>query len=416
MPFTFLLFTSCHPSNYIVNKKEIPELEFIALMAFLMSNVAIAIDAILPGLSEIGQSLNNTDATELQLIISMIVLGIGVGQLFFGSLSDSFGRKPIVYVGVGLFIVASIICLMATDMTTMLIGRILQGVGLSAPRSISMSIIRDSYMGNHMARIMSFVSVFFILVPMFAPILGQLTLTYFNWEAIFIFQMFFILLIITWFAIRQKETLSKENKVAFTASLFINGTKEFFRHRPTIVYTLIAGLMSGAFLTYLSASSHIFQEQYGRKEEFAYIFGALALTMGASTFMNGKLVLRYGAKKLANIALYVFIFSSLIYSISFFNSGNPNLFVLLFFLSLQFMSLGFVFGNVNALAMEPIGHIAGIGAALNGFFKTVLAVPITILIGNFIDASALPLFVGFLVCGVLSYLLTIFAKSKSNPT
>lgn len=395
-----------------MSKKEIPELEFIALMAFLMSNVALAIDAILPGLSEIGQSLNNTDPTDLQLIISMIVLGIGVGQLVFGSISDSFGRKPIVYVGVGLFILASGICLMANDLTTMLIGRILQGVGLSAPRSISISIIRDSYKGDHMARIMSFVSVIFILVPMFAPIIGQLILNYSNWEAIFIFQVIFALIIIFWFAKRQRETLSEKNKVEFSKSLFIEGTKEFFKYKSTIVYTLIAGIMSGAFLTYLGASSHIFQEQYGLKDEFAYIFGILALTMGASTFANGKLVLKYGTKKLAGIALYVFIFSALIYSGLFFSSENPNLYVLMVFLSLQFMSLGFVFGNVNALAMEPIGHIAGIGAALNGFFKTVLAVPITILIGNFIEASALPLFIGFLACGILSLFLTWSISSR----
>ena len=394
-------------------KKDISELEFIALMAFLMSNVALAIDAILPGLSNIGQSLNNSDPTDLQLIITMIFLGIGFGQLIFGTISDSFGRKPIVYVGVGIFIIASIISLMATNLTTMLIGRVLQGIGLSAPRSICISIIRDSYSGDHMARIMSFVSVIFILVPMFAPIIGQLILVYFNWEAIFIFQIFFVLVTVVWFAARQKETLLKQNRIRFSKTIFMDGAKEFFRHKTSVVYTFISGFITGAFMVYLSASSQIFQEQYGLKNEFAYIFAALALVLGIATFLNGSLVLRFGMKKLANAALYFYILSPLIYSIIFFNSPNPNLSVLLFFLSIQFLSTGFVFGNISSLAMQPIGHIAGIGAAINGFLATFIAVPIAIFIGQFISGSVLPLFIGFLGCGLGSYFLSFFLKYNS---
>ena len=168
------------------------ELEFIALMAFLMANAALAIDAVLPGLNGIGASLSVISDNDLQLIVTMILVGLGLGQLFFGTLSDSFGRKPMVYAGVATFIVASLICVTADSLEVMLIGRILQGVGLSAPRSISVSIIRDSYSGNNMARIMSFITVIFIIVPMLAPLIGQYILKYYSWHYIFGFQIVFI--------------------------------------------------------------------------------------------------------------------------------------------------------------------------------------------------------------------------------
>ena len=193
-------------------KKNKSELEFVALMAFLMSNAALSIDAILPGLKGIGTTFNVVEDNQLQFIITMILVGLGVGQLIFGTLSDSFGRKPMVYVGALLFILASFICVSAQSLEVMLIGRVLQGIGLSAPRSISISIIRDSYSGDNMARIMSFITTLFIIVPMIAPMAGQLVLQHYTWHYIILFQIAFIITILVWFAARQEETLKKENK------------------------------------------------------------------------------------------------------------------------------------------------------------------------------------------------------------
>ncbi|NNK75799.1 MAG: MFS transporter, partial [Maribacter sp.] len=150
-----------------------PNFEFIALMASLMSIVALAIDALLPAIAKIGISINSLDATDNQLLITMIFLGLGLGQLFFGPLSDCYGRKPIVYAGFVVFTVASIICVLASSLELMIIGRILQGIGLSAPRTISISIIRDTYKGDYMAKVMSFVTAFFILIPVVAPAIGK---------------------------------------------------------------------------------------------------------------------------------------------------------------------------------------------------------------------------------------------------
>ena len=401
-----------------MNKKtthSISELEFIALMAFLMSNVALSIDGILPALTNIGQSLKHTNSTDLQSIITMIFLGLGIGQLFFGTLSDSLGRKPVVYLGVATFMVASVVIVTATSLEIMLVGRFFQGVGLSAPRSVSISIIRDLYSGNYMARIMSFIAVIFILVPMLAPISGQLILEFFNWQAIFYFQMGFTFLTIIWFGLRQKETLKESNRIKLTKHLFIDGVKIFFGFKETVIYTLISGFMTGSFMVYLSSSKQIFQDQYGLIEEFVYIFAGLSFFLGLSTFFNGSLVLKYGMKKLASFALYFFTFSSLVYTILFFYAENPNLYILLLFISVQFGCIGFIFGNIRALAMQPIGHIAGIGASLNGAISTIMAVPIAMLIGHFINQTALPLFIGFLACGGSSILLLFVLEKIKKP-
>ena len=390
------------------------ELEFIALMAFLMANAALSIDAILPGLNGIGTSLNVVADNDLQLIITMILVGLGVGQLFFGTLSDSFGRKPMIYAGMITFICASFICVTAESLTVMLIGRVLQGVGLSAPRSISVSIIRDAYSGNDMARIMSFITVVFILVPMVAPLIGQFILDYYSWQYIFGFQIGFILLVMLWFGIRQEETLKIENKKKFSIGLFSDGVKIFFGIKKTVIYTIISGLIGGSFFVYLSASKQVFQDQYGLAENFGYVFAALAFSMGVASFLNSSLVLRFGMKKLATFFLFLFFGSSILYSFIYFSSGNPSLPMIMAFFTVQFLALGFIFGNVRSLAMEPIGHIAGIGAAINGFVSTLLSVSIAIFIGSFMTDSALPIFLGFLVCSLLSLLLLLFIN-KEQP-
>lgn len=387
--------------------QDITELEFIALMAFMMANVAMSVDGILPGLDQIGNALNTVSSTDLQSIITVIFLGLGIGQLFFGTLSDSLGRKPVVYAGGLVFLLSSIIVVKAVSLEGMLLGRFLQGVGLSAIRSICISIIRDLYRGDYMARIMSFITVIFILVPMIAPMLGQWILKAYNWQAIFYFQMVFVLAILIWFGLRQKETVTDANRISLSKYLFIDGVKVFFQYRDTVIYTLISGLMTGSFMVYLSASKQIFQDQYGLVEEFAYIFGGVSLFLGFATFLNGTLVIKYGMKRLATIALYLFTLLALLYSILFVYTENPNLYVLLAFIAVTFLCIGFIFGNVRALAMEPIGHIAGIGASLNGFISTIMAVPLAVYIGSFVDQTALPLFLGFLFCGGGSILLLL---------
>lgn len=392
-----------------------PNFEFIALMASLMAIVALTIDAILPAMTNIGVAINSLDPTDNQALITMIFLGIGVGQLIFGPLSDSFGRKPIVYIGFLVFIASSIVCIFAPSLEVMIVGRILQGVGLSAARTMAISIIRDTYKGDYMAKIISFVVAFFILIPVVAPAIGKLILDFCGWQAIFYFQILFGLFITIWFWKRQPETLKKEHKIPFRPAVFVNGVKEFVKYKETVACTLVSGLITGAFLVYLSSAQYVFENQYNLKESFPYIFAALAISIGLSTLANGTLVMRFGMRKLALTALIGFTCLSLVYVFIFWNATNPSITVLIGFLSLTFFFLGFIWGNLRSIAMEPIGHIAGIGAAINGFLSTVISVPIATFIGIFIADTVLPMFIGLGVCGLLSLVLfSIYRKPASQ--
>ncbi|MGK0322094.1 MAG: DHA1 family bicyclomycin/chloramphenicol resistance-like MFS transporter [Psychroserpens sp.] len=388
------------------------KLEFVALMASLMSIVSLSIDAILPALPEIGNALGVVDVKDNQLMITMIFLGLGFGQLIFGPLSDSFGRKPMVYFGFSVFVIASIICVTTERFEVMIFGRILQGVGLSSPRTIAIAMTRDTYSGDFMAKILSIIVMFFILVPIIAPTFGQLLLDFFDWKAIFNANLIIGLLIVLWFWKRQPETLAPKKRIKFKPSIFITGTKEFLKHKDAIAFTLVSGFITGSFMVYLSTSQQIYQDQYQLGELFPYLFGSTAFSVGFATFTNSRLVIRFGSFNIAYYAVIAYAAVSLLYVVLFHSGVNPSVHVLVAFFLMQFFAVGFLFGNLRSLAMEPLGHIAGIGAAINGFVSTVMAVPIANYIGGFVKTSVLPLFIGFSIFGVLSLLVFIWLKRR----
>ncbi len=381
-----------------------------------MSVVALAVDALLPALDVIGIAIGTQHAVDNQLLIIMIFLGLGIGPLLFGPMSDSVGRKPSVYLGFVVFLIASAICVYAESLEVMVAGRILQGVGLSAPRTICIAIIRDIYSGDYMARIMSFVTVVFLLVPIVAPALGKWILDHYNWETIFYVQAVISIIIGIWFWVRQPETLEINKRIPFTFNRFSLALKEILQHKQTMGYTIISGFVVGSFMVYLSASQQIFDMQYGLKEEFPYIFAGLAIAIGSAIFLNGTLVLRLGMRKLVTTALFAFFAISLAYVLLFNSGENPDIVILVVFFALQFFAIGFIFGNLRALAMEPVGHIAGIAAAITGLISTLMAVPISTFVGRFLETSTLPVFIGFAICSGISILVLWVIKRRRITT
>ncbi|MFT4806425.1 MAG: DHA1 family bicyclomycin/chloramphenicol resistance-like MFS transporter [Psychroserpens sp.] len=395
-----------------MQQKPTYKIEFIALMASLMSIVALSIDALLPALPEIGSALGVVDVKDNQLMITMIFLGLGFGQLIFGPLSDSFGRKPMVYFGFAVFVIASIICVNTDSLEVMIFGRILQGIGLSSPRTIAIAMTRDTYSGDFMAKILSIIVMFFILVPIVAPTFGQLLLDFFDWKAIFNANLIIGLLIVLWFWKRQPETLAPKNRIKFSPAIFITGSKEFLKHKDAMAFTLVSGFITGSFMVYLSTSQQIYQDQYQLGELFPYLFGSTAFSVGFATFTNSRLVIRFGSFNIAFYATVAYAAVSLLYVALFHTGVNPSVYVLVAFFLMQFFAVGFLFGNLRSLAMEPLGHIAGIGAAINGFVSTVMAVPIANYVGSFVKTSVLPLFIGFSIFGVLSLLVFVWLKRR----
>jgi DHA1 family bicyclomycin/chloramphenicol resistance-like MFS transporter len=397
-----------------MEKKPQNQLEFITLMAALMASVALSLDALLPALDLIGQAVGNTDPVKNQWLVSIFFLGVGTGPLLFGPISDSIGRKPVVYIGFALFVVASVLCVNSPNLGWMIFGRFLQGVALSGPRTISIAMIRDKFSGDFMARIMSFVTAIFILIPVVAPALGKTILDTFGWKAIFHFQVVFGVAVAIWFWLRQPETLPLRNRKTFRPIILLSGFREVLQYRRTVIFTLIWGLITGSFLVYLSTTQVIFEIQYGVEDLFPYLFAALAITIGGATLVNGSLVIRYGMYKLIGASLVAFTLIAAFYLLLFYGQDNPPIPVLMLFLCLQFFAIGFLFGNLRAMAMEPLGHIAGLGAAITGFLATIISVGLSAWIGSYLTDTVIPLFTGFLVCGLLALLLFAFSQFRSG--
>lgn len=389
--------------------------EFVALMALMMSLVAMSIDAMLPALSDIGADLGVQRDNANQLVVTMIFLGLAIGQLIYGPLSDSTGRKPAIYAGYAVFIVGSLLAIFAVNFPMMLVGRLMQGMGVAAPRSVSVALIRDEYEGRAMAQVMSFIMVVFILVPIIAPSFGQAILLVADWRAIFVALLVMGLVSLAWFARRQPETLSQERRVPLSAGRILRGLREVMGNHVALGYTLMAGLVSGAFQGYLSSAQQIFQFQYGLGTLFPLIFAANAVAIGLASFTNGRLVMRFGMRKLTRISLLAMCGLSVAFLfIALASGGQPALWLLMTYLMLTFFCVGILFGNMNSMAMEPLGHIAGIGAAVVGSFATFLATPLGMAIGQAYNGTVTPLVTGFAVLGLTALALMRWAEGSRS--
>jgi MFS transporter, DHA1 family, multidrug resistance protein len=385
--------------------------EFVALMALMMSLVAMAIDAMLPALTQIGEDLGAGHANQAQMVISALFLGMAAGQVIYGPLSDSIGRKPAIYAGLALFVVGCALSVAATSFSLMLVGRILQGFGAAGPRIVVVALVRDEYVGAAMARIMSLVLTTFILVPAVAPAIGQVILLVADWRAIFGMLLALGLATLVWFALRQPETLPLDRRVRFSLARIALGVRETCANRVALGYTLAAGLIFGAFLGYITSSAQIFLSLYGVGGLFPVYFGGLALAIGAATYANSRLVMRYGMQRLSALAVgLIGGGSAAFFLIAWVAAGDPPLWSLMPYLALAFFCFGLVFGNFNALAMEPLGHIAGVAAAVIGTITSLMSLTLGTLIGQSYDGTVLPLIAGFAVLGLGSLALMRWAE------
>lgn len=379
--------------------------EFITLMAVIISITALAIDVMLPALPEIGRDLGVGHANDVQLVISVLILGLGLGQLVWGPLSDCFGRKPIILAGFSVFVLGCLLSIFARQFEFMLAGRLIQGIGTAGPRTAIIALIRDQYEGRAMARIMSAIMAVFIFVPAVAPALGQVVMLTAGWRAIFSLLMIQGMVATVWFSLRQAETLPPARRIPFSAQRILMGLVEVCTTRLSLGYTLAAGFMLGVLLTYLNCAQPIFQEIYRVGRQFPLYMACIALSLGAASFLNSRMVMRLGMRPLAYRAVAVFTLLSAGYlTLCLSLDGQPSLPVMMLFFVLAFFCLGILFGNLNAVAMEPLGHIAGIGASVVGALTSLISSPLSVFIGRQYDGTTLPLASGFVVLGLVTLL------------
>lgn len=389
--------------------------EFVILTALLMSLVAMAIDMILPALPEIASEFGLQSASSAQYIISGVFAGMVAGKLLFGPLSDAWGRKPAIYLGLVFFVAGSIVCYFSSSLEVLLVGRVMQGVGVASPRIVSLALVRDQFEGREMARIMSFIMMVFILVPAIAPALGQGILYFSEWRMIMLVFIVVGVLCLVWFGLRQPETLPVERRRALALKPVLIATQEVVSHPAALGYTFAIGFVFAGFVGYLVSSQQIYDLIYGRGEQFPYYFGALALVIGSASIINARYVMRHGMRKLSGWALYGIVVFSVVAILAELSSPAPMSFALfILYCLLTFFCVGILFGNLNALAMEPLGHVAGTGAAVVGAGSTVISVVLGSFIGQLIGDDVLPMLLGFLITSLATLAAFGWVDKKSQ--
>lgn len=382
----------------------ISKFEFTSLMALLMSLVALSIDAVLPALTLVAKEYQLQDPNDAQLLVSMLFVGLAFGQMLYGPLSDSIGRKKAILIGMSIFLSGNLLSFFSQEFFYVLMGRVLQGFGAASARIVTIALIRDRFVGPAMAKVMSLIMTVFILVPAIAPFLGQWVMDWSHWRDIFLVLFLFGLTGLCWFYLRQEETLNPSFQKDFSLKGLMSGVKEVLTTGSTLFYIMAAGCVYGAFVGYLNSSQQIFVKVFDVGDKFPEYFALLALAIGSASFCNSTLVSKFGMRTLvwrALIAMTVLSFSYL----SYMYFGDPNsLVAFLIYMLLLFFCVGILFGNFNALAMEPLGHIAGIGSAVVASLQTFISVPLGVTIGQYFNGTVYPLVFGFLVLILFSML------------
>ncbi|MEL7302712.1 MAG: multidrug effflux MFS transporter [Pseudomonadota bacterium] len=395
--------------------------ERIALLALLICLPALAIDAMLPALPEIGRDLDLADANRAQLIIIAFVIGLGIGQLFYGPLSDSFGRRLPIQVGLAVFLIGSLICLFAETFVAMLAGRALQGVGAAGPRTVAVALVRDNFSGAQMARIMSFVMAVFITVPALAPFVGQVVQTLAGWRMIFTVFLVMATVALVWFTLRHPETHPPEKRRALSPANLAADARTTLSDKTTLSYTIATGFIFAGFFGYITSAQQVFVTTYGKGAAFPGYFAVLAFAIGTASIFNARYVTRFGERRLAHVALTALCLSAgagfLIEWVDLALLPFPLFYTVMFGIMCAF---GVLFGNMNAIAMAPMGRIAGIASAIIASVSAIIAGVGGAIIGQAYDGTTLPLFAGFLVCSLAAAVVITFGhaapQTQETPT
>lgn len=386
--------------------------EFIFLIAALTSVVAISIDGMLPALVMIGSDFQIANPNNQQLVIVAFVVSFGLTQIIFGPVSDRFGRLPVLYFGLGLFVCASLAAAFAYDFTLLLTLRALSGIGASAIRITTTAIVRDCYHGRGMARIMSFVFAVFSLAPIVAPAIGQTILTFLDWHWIFIGLGTFGLVLSTWSGLRLKESLPVERRRSLQFGHVMAAFKEILSNKMVMGYTFALTLFFGCLFSFIVSIPQIVTETFGMGEWLAPLFAVVGIGMGLTSFSNGSLVGRYGMRRLSHSALIVFSFFGFVLAVVCY-LGSPPAYVVFPLIIICLMNFSFISGNFNSIAMEPLGHLAGAASSVLGLITFTGGAVLGGIVGQMFDGTVLPLAVAFTLFGVLS-LTIIFITERGK--
>ena len=390
-------------------KKDIAFREFVLLSACLIAMNALSIDPMLPALPDIGRDLAIAQPNDRQLIISVYFMGLGVGSLIFGVLSDRFGRKKVMGSAMALFILSSAACAAAQSFTMMLAGRAMAGFFAGASRVIAVSIIRDRFRGDAMARVMSLIFAVFMLIPVVAPSFGQAILWIAPWRWIFWILTILATLILVWMLVRLPETLAPENRVPISVPSLLRTMGVIMTTRSSIGYMLASGVVMSGLIGFILSIQQIFFDVFGAQSIFPFAFAALAGSMGIGSLVNSRLVSRFGARRLSQGALLGLILTNSVH-LAVILAGWETMISFMALQSVTMLMVSFTASNFSAISMEPFSKGAGAASSFQSFLTTAISSALGSVIGLSFDGSTLPLTLGLLAFGALSLLILFWAE------
>lgn len=392
-------------------------LGFLVFLAMMTSVIALTIDAVLPAFDSISTDLGFADANDRQLIVMIVFAGMGISQPVFGPLADSIGRKRAALLGWGIFVFGTLVAMFAASPEMMFAGRFLQGVGAGGPRIIAAAIARDLYEGRAMARILSLIMTIFMLVPMFAPLIGQWVEAISGWRGIFGLYLTMALLAAGWYLLGVPETLNPAQRRPLSFHAVLQSYREVLSNRVAMCYTFSAICVFGPFVVYLATAQQVLEELYGLGPLFPWAFGALAFAFAVASMFNSRLVMRFGMRRLSLLALIQMIAVAAL-SVGLIQlsdrPGVPPLWLYLTLMSLMFFAIAVLFANFNALALQPLGHIAGTASGAIMSLSTVGSVPVGYAISSSFEGSLTPMFAAFALLGVLG-LVAMWIAERGRP-
>lgn len=389
------------------------KVEFITLMAMMFATIAFSIDAMLPALPSIAAEIAPGGVAQAALVMTFFVIGMGVGTFVTGPLSDAIGRKPIVYLGLAVYALGAVLSWVAPTLELMLAARVLQGLGAAGPRVVSAAIIRDLYTGRAMASILSLTMMVFLLVPAIAPLLGQVIMDAAGWRAIFPAFLIFALALLLWFGVRVNETLPQAQRRPLRWPLMKDAVRQMFAHRTVRLSIYVQTLMLMILFSILTMVQPIFETSFERADSFPLWFGAIALASGVSSLLNAAIVGRFGMRKLVTWALTAQVVVSTVF-VLWMVAEMPGVFWFYIFWQWSVMFQGgLTVANLNAIAMEPMGHMAGMAASVIGAVSTVIGAALASPVGLLFDGTPMPLVtIVLFACIVASILMQMMRRAE----
>ncbi|MFK7841112.1 MAG: multidrug effflux MFS transporter, partial [Sphingorhabdus sp.] len=387
----------------------IGRIELIIMVAGLMSLNALAIDMMLPALGLMSDDFGLLTVNDRQAVITSYLYGMAIGSIIYGSLADRYGRKPIVLITTAVYVVFGILCAFAWDYDMLLIARFIQGLAASALGVLVNSIIRDRYEGDEMARSMSTIMMVFMIVPITAPLLGQMVLLVAPWKVIFLILSAAGMCLFLWVWARLPETLHPDNKTPISPKAIVSAWRQVLFNRNSFGHVMASGLMMAPLFAYIASAQQIFFDLFDAADLFVYFFALNAGAMSLGSFANSRIVMRFGARRVSQSALIFFILMSAIHFILAMTDGI-NIWTFTALVAPSMAMVGLTGANFSSIAMQPFGKIAGVASSFQNFSRTLLSASIGAAIGLQFDGTIMPIAAGYLVCGLASLTFIFWAE------